>query len=260
MMNNMEKENRFVFVCPMFNAANTITQLLNSMFGQSYYNWKLILIDDCSTQEHREECARVITLFKMLRKTDCKRIKVVWNDHKKWETENVLYGIKNFTNDDDIVCRIDADDYLCDLDALWILNQYYNQTQSDVIWTMHRWGLSDGNISNKMNNDVDPYEHPWVTSHLKTFKRHLLNDVSIDNFKNQDGDFVKRCGDQAIYLPVLYKTNKRLFVPRVLYHYTIKNNDPSIYHTDDAIFQKNEADFIRNRGFVSSGEKWDKII
>jgi hypothetical protein len=159
-------------------------------------------------------------------------------------------------DDNDIVCRIDADDALCDLDALMIMNSVYKQTNCDAAWSMHRWGFSDRCISDKLPEGVDVYEYPWVTSHLKTFRKKLINDVPYENFTNMNGDLVKRCGDQAIYLPVLHRAKTKVFVPRVLYRYTIDEQEGAVYQTDDAKFQKREAEFIRSRGYVSSGESW----
>lgn len=252
-------DNKFVFITPMYNASKTLGRMLHSLFGQSYENWRVILIDDMSSQEERVECANIVNRFRTISYSDCKRIKIVWNDRKKWETENVLFGIKNYSEDDDVICRLDADDFLTDLDGLYILNEYYKETEAEVIWTSHRWEFSDLNISGPMPCDVDPYQHKWVSSHLKTFKRYLLNDIPDENFRGENGEYIRRAGDQALYLPVLYNTQKRLYVPRVMYHYNVKL-ERETFHTDDAKFQKNEAEFIRNRGYVKSGESWDKII
>jgi hypothetical protein len=100
-----------------------------------------------------------------------------------------------------------------------------------------------------MPDDADVYAYPWVSSHLKTFRKTLINEVKDENFRGEDGNYIRRAGDQAIYLPVLHKSKKRLFLPRVMYHYTIKDV-PETYQTDDARFQKDEAIFLRKRGFV----------
>jgi hypothetical protein len=101
-----------------------------------------------------------------------------------------------------------------------------------------------------MPPDADPYNFPWVSSHLKTFRKRLINDVNDINFRGEDGNYIRRAGDQAIYLPILFKTKKRGFVPRVFYHYTIDEKNGEVYQTDDAKFQKNEAEFLRHRGFT----------
>lgn len=239
--------NRFVFVAPMYNASAYVGRMLHSICGQSYENWKLILVDDVSSPEERISEENIITKFQHLYGMGGK-IDVIWNDEKKWEVANVLKGI-SMCEDDDIVCRIDADDWLTDLDALAIIDSAYSRQECDILWTAHRWSFSDKNISQAMPNDVDPYAYPWVSSHLKTFKKSLLNDVNDENFRGFDGEYIRRAGDQAIYLPALWKAKKRLFIPRVMYHYTI-NDVPETYQTDDAHFQRDEAQFLRSRGFV----------
>lgn len=250
--------NKFSFVAPMFNASSTLEKMLHSIAGQSYLNWRLILVDDVSDPSETMKELAIISAFERFGNVRGK-IKVILNREKKWETRNVLNGIK-VCDDNDIICRIDADDSLCDLDALAIMNSAYVQTRCDVAWSNHRWGQSDRNISAALPDNADPYKHRWVTSHLKTFRKHLLNNVSYDNFTNMSGDLVKRCGDQAIYLPVLHSASKRVHVPRSLYSYTIDEQNGAVYQTDDAKFQKNEADFIRARGFQTKGQNWENVI
>lgn len=233
----------------MYNASATLPTFLHSICGQSYNNWKLILIDDCSSDEERLKCANIITSFSSLPGICDKKIIDYWNTEKRWEVANVLHGI-SMCEDNDIICRIDADDWLTDLDALMMLNECYKQTGAEAIWTAHRWAYTDQNISDGMPNDADPYKHPWVSSHLKTFRKYLLNNVNDENFRGEDGHYIRRAGDQAIYLPALYNAKIRGFFPRVMYHYTIKLDDPELFTKEDSKFQKSEADFIRARGFV----------
>jgi glycosyltransferase involved in cell wall biosynthesis len=235
--------------------------------GQSYKNWRVVLIDDVSDQQEVVKEAEIITRWRTLcqpgmRDDNCNsQVRVFWNDEKQWEVANVLRGIAT-CEPDDIVCRLDGDDWLTDLDALAVLNAAYNQLKVDAIWTAHRWGFSDKNISGPMPVGSDPYRgHQWVSSHLKTFRRYLLQDVPYENFTNMNGEFVRRAGDQAIYLPCLHQAAKRngwAYLPRVMYHYTIDEQGGAVYQTDDAKFQKLEAEFIRKRGFVTEGVSWEK--
>lgn len=239
-------KNRFVFVACYYNMHETVLQTLLSLAGQSYTNWKLIITDDVSDPLSSDRLDREV---RTISPTICTNpITVIHNDEKKWETANVLNMI-NMCEDDDVICRIDCDDWLTDLDALAIIDAAYQQTGCDALWTAHRWSFSDKNISGPMPDGVDPYKYPWVSSHLKTFRKHLLNGVPDVNFRNQDGEYVRRCGDQAIYLPVLHHAKKRIFLNRCLYHYTIKD-EPATYQTQDAIFQRDEALFLRSRGYV----------
>jgi glycosyltransferase involved in cell wall biosynthesis len=241
----------------MYNASATIQTMLHSICGQSYDSWRIILIDDVSSNEEKLSCKEVVDHFKWLAP---EKIVLHQNNVKRWEVYNVLYGIRNYTKADDIVCRIDCDDWLTDLDALAFLNEAYKRSNAEAIWTMHRWGFTNRNISGPMSPDADPYKHPWVSSHLKTFRRKLIDGVPFDNFTNMDGDIIKRAGDQAIYLPVLHNTKKRGFMSACFYHYTINEQGGAVYQTADAKFQKQEADFLRQRGYVSEGVPWEEKI
>lgn len=260
-------DNRFVFVAPMYNASDYVGQMLASIVAQSYKNWRVILIDDMSDKGsngllgHAEKQKFTIAQWQGI--VNCENlgghIDVVWNTEKKWEVANVLHGI-SMCDDNDIICRIDADDWLTEIDALAYLNALYKQIGADALWTAHRWGFTDKNISGPLPGDADPYKHPWVSSHLKTFRKRLINGVPYENFTNMNGDLVRRAGDQAIFLPILYRASRRGFVPRVMYHYTLDEKGGAVYQTDDARFQKAEADFLRSRGYISSGDSWEQRL
>lgn len=237
--------NKFCIVCPLFNAGETLTRMLHSLYGQSFTNWHVIFIDDVSDTSHRNRCANIIDQFENMQPG---KITHIFNNTKKWETANVLHGI-SLCNDDDIICRIDGDDYLCDLDAFAIVNAAYTQTGCDIAWSKQRWALSDKNISGPLPLGVTPYVYPWVTSHLKTFRKRLINNINDINFRGEDGEYIRRCGDQALFLPLLHNTQNRVFIDRVLYNYSI-DDVPATYQTDDAKFQRDEALFLRARGYV----------
>lgn len=234
---------RFVFVVPAFNAQNTIQQTLLSVYAQTHQDWKIIIRDDLST----DKTVKVIEDFK--NKFDLgDKIQVQVNTEKKWEVKNVVEMIAQ-CQDDDIICRLDADDWLVDLDILSILNYRYDVEGVDVAWTAHRWAFTHNNISQPLPPNVDVYKYPWVTSHFKTFRKSLINNINDSNFRGSDGEYFKRIGDQAIYLPILHIAKKRHFEPIVSYHYTIDMKNET-FQSDDAKFQKNESEFLRNRGFI----------
>jgi len=235
---------KFAFIVPVYNAENTIQQMLLSVASQSYPNWRLIIRDDMSTDGTVQFIKNFVNGFGLHN-----RVSLTVNQEKHWEVRNIVEALKEI-EDDEIVCRLDGDDWLSDLDTLAILNARYNQLDVDVIWTAHRWGFSNHNISGPLPHDADPYRHPWVSSHFKTFKKYLVNEVKDDNFRGPDGEYFKRIGDQALYLPVLHQARGRWhFEPMVSYHYTI-DMKPETFQTDDADFQKEEAEYLRRRGFV----------
>lgn len=243
--------------------------MLMSVFLQTHDNWLILIRDDMSTdgtvEKIKEVCLHNGIASRVRSKEgdakrghgklpymveDCKVVVDV-NDEKFWEVKNVLSMIRDdLVREDDIICRLDGDDFLCNLCALQDINVAYEQSGAECLWTAHRWADTWQNISQALPDGADVYKHPWVTSHLKTFRKSLITGVSDENFRGPDGEYIKRAGDQAIYLPVLHNAHIRVFLPTVTYYYTI-DMSPETFQTDDAKFQKEEAEFLRNRGYVS---------
>lgn len=240
--------NRFVVIAPTFNAENTCRQAILSLVAQSYDNWRLIVLDDMST----DDTARtVLSLAYSLGISS--KIDYVFNKEKKWEVANVLQGLAR-CQDDDIVVRMDLDDFITDNNAFEILNMMYNQNSNlDVIWTAHRWfsedGLTGTNISGPLPKNANPAKHPWVSSHLKTFKKNLLNNVRDENYRGLDGNYFKRIGDRAFMIPALCNAKEWMYLPLVFYAYRCSQR-PETFQTEDAKFQAAEAEFLFQRGFI----------
>ena len=60
------KSHRFVFVAPVYNASTTLEQMIVSIVGQSYKNWKIVMIDDVSNNDEREKHRSIIDRYKTL--------------------------------------------------------------------------------------------------------------------------------------------------------------------------------------------------
>lgn len=230
---------------PAYNAQETISRAIMSVWFQTYPNWKIIIRDDMSTDRTLD----MIDVMKKQLGLGEDRISVTSNTEKMWEIRNIVESLKECEHND-IVCRLDGDDWLCDSDALSIIDHKYKTTGCDVLWTAHRWAFTNHNISGPLPKSANPYKHRWVSSHLKTFRKSLIETVSDENFRGSDGNYFKRIGDQTIYLPVLYKSAGNWhYEPIVAYHYTIEMK-PETFQTDDSKFQQNEALYLRSRGFI----------
>lgn len=243
------KDNRFVFIVPAYNASETIQRTLLSIWSQTYTNWRIIIRDDVSTDETTD----IVNKFsKDLAFQD--RVSIKRNEEKKWEVGNILDMLSECESND-IICRLDGDDWLCDLDALTIIDHRYKTVGCSALWTKHRWSFSDFNISASLPKNANPYTHPWVSSHFKTFRKTLIENVPDSNFRGPDGKYFRRIGDQAVYLPVLHQAaGNWYFEPIVAYHYTI-DMSPSTFQTEDAFFQKEEGEFLRRRGFLTKQDE-----
>lgn len=242
--------NRFVFVVPYYNEINDIEKTLFSMLSQSYGNWRAILINDLSTDGSDRVVRNTVNSLSTKGK-----FTLVDTHEKHGEVRNTLIALERI-DDDEIVCRLDGGDWLVENDLLWLLNEAYKDKDLAVAWTSHRWGYTNQNISGPMTlqKDQTVYQHPWVSSHLKTFKAERLRVVPKKNFFTDDGEWIMIACDQAIFLPMMHKSlldSKRLlYVPIVGYHYNINLADKQLFTSTRALNQKVSAETIRKRGFV----------
>ncbi len=244
------KNNRFVFVTPVYNEQELIVQTIQTMMAQSYKDWRAIIINDMSTDNTLGVVKDLVDNSKFK-----DRIQILDNTEKMGEVRNTL-NVSNLIDDEEIVCRVDGGDWLTENDALHMLNEAYSNDKVDIVWTSHRWSYTNTNISGplKLAPGQTVYQHPWVSSHMKTFKRKCLRRVPDANFRDSNGDYIVIACDQAIFLPMLHTSIRegRLVghIPHVCYHYSIDLQDKNLFHTERSYRQKHSAEWIRERGFV----------
>ena len=233
---------KVVFIVPMFNAAPHIKCLIESLQTQTNSNWSAILIDDMSDDD-------TIFMANHCSGND-ERISVVSNKEKKWALKNVVDNARSIEQNN-IVAVLDGDDAICNNRTVELILNAYQDDDVDTVWTAHKWDINNINISKELpdNPPVNPYQYPWVTSHLKTFRASLLNKIHDDNFKDMYGEWFKRGYDQALYLPLLYLSKKRHYIDEVCYLYRINSN--SMKHREwKEQDQLNTVKLVRSRGFI----------
>lgn len=243
-------KNRFVFVVPYYNAVDGIANTIHSMLAQSYGDWRTILINDVSTDKGPDLVKKIVdgSIHK-------DRFTLIDRVEKYGEVRNTLTSLESI-EDDEIVCRLDGGDWLLENDLLWIINESYKDSKQTVAWTAHRWSYTTRNISGPLNLQAGQtvYQHPWVSSHLKTFRAGQLRKVPMANFFTDSGEYIMIACDQAIFLPMMHLSHlegKKLnFVPVVGYHYNIDLGNKNLFTSNRAINQKMSAEMIRERGFL----------
>lgn len=226
----------------MFNAAPHVKSLIESLQSQTNTNWNAILIDDMSNDD-------TIFMANHCSGND-ERITIIANKEKKWALKNVVENSRK-VHGNDIVAILDGDDALCNEETVDLILNEYLDPEVDTVWTGHKWDINNINISKALPQDppVNPYEYPWVTSHLKTFRASLINLIHDDNFKDMYGTWFRRGYDQAIYLPLLYLSRKRKYIDKVCYLYRINSN--SMKHREwKEQDQLNTVKLVRARGYI----------
>jgi glycosyltransferase involved in cell wall biosynthesis len=224
-----KKNNRFKIITTCYNAQEYIERCIVSVLNQTYQNYEMIIIDDCSTDLTKE------IISSRLMKDKQAEIKAVFNIRQKTKVLNIIDAVA-LCEKEDIIIILDADDYLSGPDVLEYLNNVYNDPD---IWLTY--GQFEP-VSKKYSNYCKPIENfrlyrksnKWVTSHLRSFKKWLCDKIKIDDLKDPNGNFSNDCEDLKFMFPMLemagYKHTK--FIQKVLYIYNDLNpisalNNPS---------------------------------
>ena len=226
----------------MYNAAAHLPDLINSMKEQTNSNFLHIIVDDMSTDGSFDLACE------LTRNDD--RFQIRKNKEKRWALKNVIKVAREYEKESNsIIAVIDADDALCNENTVDIILDAYSDPELDTAWTGHSWDINSMNISRELPKNINPYQYPWCTSHLKTWRATTLLGVSDENFKNLDGVWFKRGYDQALYLPLLYLSHKRKYIDEICYLYRInsKSVDIRIWSEKD---QMDTVRLVRARGFV----------
>ncbi len=238
----------FNILTPVFNCENSILNTAYSIIGQTNKDWHWTICDDLSTDNSVKKIVEVMKSNDVLHKLTIKK-----RITKYGETRNTVEEVE-FFDDESIVVRVDAGDWMTDLGCLEILNMVYEKYDPAVLWTAHRWAFTDHNISGPIDPNVSVYNQPWKSSHMKTFRAKELKGINPENFKDSNGDYIMIGCDQAVFLPMMERariSNRKLvFLPRVMYHYNIDLSDPELFTKPRSLEQKASAENTRARGFL----------
>ena len=182
---------QFVFIVPSYNNEEWISRNLRSMFNQTYTNWRMIYINDCSTDS---------THNKFLALTGDYSDKITYlNNTKKYGQAFNRYRVYNMCADDEICIMLDGDDWLSSKYVLSYLNKFMLYYDVDMTY---------GSFDVYLNNKITQYNIPcdfslnviencsyrsdiWRSCHLRTMKASLLKQI-------RPTDLFDECGESII--------------------------------------------------------------
>lgn len=215
-----------VVVIPSYNNSNFCEENLASVFNQKYSNYRVIYVDDCSTDGTYEKVKAYIALQQQE-----PRVTLVRNEKRCTALEN-LYRAIHTCADHEIVAILDGDDYFAHTGVLEILNKNYNDPNvwmtygNYLVYPTYDLAENPRKIPRKVikNNSIrEAVKTTWYLSHLKTFYAGLFKQIKEEDLK-WNGEFFKMTYDQAIMLPMAEMAGRHIrFIKDVLYLYNRTN-------------------------------------
>lgn len=233
-----------VVVIPSYNNKNWVYQNLTSVLTQDYSSYRIIYIDDASTDGTADEVEKCLAADKSIES----KFTLVRNSFRKGGLSN-LYDAVAACADEEIVLILDGDDWFA---SSWVLKTVNAVYSTQEVWLTHgtmleypRYTLGwskpiPDEIIN--HNAFRAYRCP---SHLKTFYAWLFKKIKVEDLKHK-GEFFAMTWDQAIMFPMIEMAGKRhAFISEVLYIYNMTNpiNDNKV----NAKLQNDLESLIRSK-------------
>ena len=210
----------FNIIVPVFNAEKYLEKCLNSIIKQSYNNFQVKIVDDCSTDSSYEVAAEICSNFN--------NFDIFKNSRRIGALNNIFemlsLNIKEPSFTIDIL--LDGDDYLYSGDVLNIINETYLNTKCLITYGSH---LSSKGVQGKkypwLIRKFNLYrKYFWYASHLRTFRHDLWMSINPNDFLDKNGQYFSVAWDLAIMFPMLEMAgNRQEFVKDLLYVYNDQN-------------------------------------
>ncbi|MDN3504660.1 MAG: glycosyltransferase family 2 protein [Rhabdochlamydiaceae bacterium] len=219
----------FVVVISSYNNAEYVERNLESALSQVYSNYRVIFIDDASTDDNYSLAKSVID---RLDAND--RVTLIHNGSNRGAMANTVRAV-NLCNNEEIVVMLDGDDTFIGPNVLTTLNQYYNHSDTWITYgrcienTTGNFGFSKP-ISHLILKAGSIKRKAWMVSHPFTFYAGLFKKIKLEDFSYK-GKFLPTATDVAAMLPMIEMARLHtFFINEPLYEYNLENpkNDHKI--------------------------------
>ena len=174
------------FVTPTYNASFHLEECYESLKEQTNPNWDWVILNDMSNDDTLDIANKIVA------SDDRERVTLINHDQKKFALKGIYDYLSNYgDSSQQIIAILDGDDALCNENTVdLILKEYKNNTNLEALWTGHTWDINGLNISKALPEVMNPYEYPWVSSHLKTFRVNVFKQIKEESFKAKIDAFI----------------------------------------------------------------------
>lgn len=210
----MIKKGKVSIICPNYNCVKFIAQTIESVLVQSYSNWEMLIIDDCSSDGSYEIALKYANLDK--------RILVFRNEINKGAALSRNRAIE--LSDGEYIAFLDSDD-------LWLPNKlekqiaFMEKNNCDFSFTEYEHIDENNNSLHKIANVINHLSYKKLLFHCwPGCLTVMYNQVLIGNVFSED---IPKNNDHALFLRVLRKSKKAMGIKKVMAQYRIRSGSIS---------------------------------
>lgn len=201
----------YVFVvCGRNVKPGRLKRCIDSLRVQLGPSWGAIIIDDASDNGAAEYTEILIS-------TISEKVTFIRNKIRKGSIANLYRAVHALVQSPEtVILTLDADDALIGSDVLKRIAREYEKGADVTVGSMKRtdkdvvYPVCFDDPRNKRGSNV------W--QHLRTFKKHLFDNIHEDDLKI-DGEWIDIASDWAFMLPIIEMSSKPVHIPEQLYLY-----------------------------------------
>lgn len=249
---------KFSIIVPVYNVEKYLKECIDSLVGQSYLPFEIILIDDGSKDSSSDICDEYLSRYKGL-------IKVI---HKENEGALVAREIGISIATGDYFIFVDSDDYLR-RDALEIVAKEIEKNNSDCViigmcsfWDNKFTSWDSCQKSNyTIDNKCDLYKLIFSSMAYNSMCRKIFKASVFSDKKFQTRKSIVHGEDLLRSLPLIKKVNRVSILKEDLYYY--RQNPNSVTHSTDnkkllvnnfCYVGEQVLDFLKNEGMFDKDD------
>lgn len=229
------REIPIVIVIPARNDSDWIKHSFSVLATQTYQNFSIIYIDDCSTDNTPVKVRQYAKQYGLTR-----RITYLRTPQRNYQACSRFLAY-HLCHDHEIICMLDGDDWLASKQVLAIINRTY---QGGAMATYGSYKCyTNGTINNFIyaqgTQETFPpgviatrsfRQHRWISQHLRTAYAGLFKRIALEDLVNSDNQFYRCCTDLAEMFPVLEMAGSRVQqINQCLYIYNTDASKRSQY-------------------------------
>lgn len=235
----------FVFVIPSYNNRQWVEKNLRSIFEQRYDNFRILYIDDASTDGTLEQ---VVAFTKEQGQEH--RLQVWHNESNRGAVENIYRAVHS-CEEREIVILCDGDDWLAHDKVLQKLNEKY---ANPSVWATYGSYIEYPSYTHTLGNFSQPLpanvlknhsireftKKHWCLSHMRTFYAGLFKKIQLKDLL-KEGKYFDATYDVAIMLPIVEMAQDHVhYMKEIFYIY----NRASLINDDKV--RPNEQQEVKN--------------
>jgi len=218
------EEKSFVIVIPSYNNSKYIEKNLSSVFSQNYTNYRVIYIDDQSSDDTLAKAKELLSQNDRKNKAT-----LISNPDNRGALANI-YNAAHTCMDHEIIILLDGDDYLAHEEVLNTLNKTYADPSTWITYgnyldypSYKQNPVFCKKLPSKIVKNHSFRKAPWIFSHLRTFYTGLFKQIKVEDLFYR-GRFYSMGSDLALMLPMLEMASSHVkFIEDTLYLYNREN-------------------------------------